>query len=161
MARHAEFTVRERILQQWQKNLSQLTTLNGDILFESVHRARVNPNSSAGRRFAGLIDMGEAAGVYEVGYIENNMRVAVEIAVRMDVGDNPSKELNNCVGLITREFLSKIETYEEGSGDALSLNIRSVSLEFDVDGDTDKLVMCVAIFEIIYRHHKQDPYDLR
>lgn len=148
-------TVRERILKQWVRNLSGLG------IFETITRTPLDMQDFAGDYAASLIDEGETVAVYEVGFMQWDMVISVEFYVRMMEGTDPSSELNRIAGLITKEFLTKINTIEMTTNDYLSLNIKPGTLQFEIDGPTDKYVAGVRQFVITYRHDKQDPYTLR
>lgn len=155
-----EFTVRERILQQLLKNIDATSDGNGEI-FERTERAALTTEDFSGNYAAALIDEGEQVAVYEVGYLQIDMVVSVEFMVRMEEGATASTELNRIAGLLTKQFLSNINTTEDVTSAQLSLNVKMGSLQFDIDGPNDGFVAGVRQFIITYRHAKQDPYELR
>ena len=154
-------TVRERILQQWHKNLDSLQNQEASSdLFQLVSREPLDRSDFTGAVACALIDEGEDVAVYETGYLQMDMIVSVEFWIRMKRGCVASTELNEVAGLITREFLGKINTDEDVTNEQLSLNIQPQSLDFDIDGVNDTFVAGVRSFRISYRHKKQDPYLL-
>lgn len=155
------YTVRERILRQWKANLVALRNQADTAdLFDTVERTPLDRSDFSGNYACSLMDEGEEAAVYEVGYLEINMIVTVEFWVRIMEGIDASEELNEIAGLITKEFLSNINTDEDVTSDQLSLNIQQGQLDFDIDGPTDRYVAGARTFVITYRHGKQDPYVL-
>lgn len=152
-------TVRERILKQWKKNLEDMQD-GGQVLFYHVERALIGENDFTNNAVS-LIDGGETASEYEVGYILNTLRVDVVFTLRPWEGEDLSSQLNHIDGLIVKEFLSKIDTIEAVTGDALSLNIVPVSFTPDIEGPFDNTIEGARVFNILYRHAKQDPYELR
>ncbi len=155
-----DLTVRERILAQMYKNLDALSD-GSSAVFERTSRASLSTENFSGDCAASLLDEGEQVAVYEVGYLQIDMLVTVEFYVRIEEGAVQSTELNRLAGLITKEFLSKINVVEDVTNDSLALNVRMGSLQFDIDGPSDGYVFGARQFIVTYRHDKQDPYTLR
>jgi hypothetical protein len=105
------------------------------------------------------IKMGNVLGVFDVSEVKtpdmqftrSAMRVMVEFFYVMQMGDEPSTELNRMLLDVQRTMLSDI--YCGG----LSLNTVEIRNELDIDGPADRVVAGVAEFQVLYRHNVHDP----
>lgn len=157
----ADKTVRERILAQLEKNMSALRGDGGAKIFAKVDRAPLDKSDFSGDYACAVIDEGEGVAVYEVGYLEMDMTVTLEVWARIKQGTQPAAKLNELIGVVTKRFLMDYNTIEDKTNKQLTLNVKQGSLVFDIDGVNDHYVAAYRQFVLTYRTGKQDPYDLR
>jgi hypothetical protein len=105
------------------------------------------------------VGMGRALGLYDtdevktpqIGHMMCTMSVVCEFFYAMNLGDEPSTELNTMLTDIQRTMRLDVNC----SG--LSINIVEVRNELDIDGPADRLVAGVCEFQVQYRHSLDDP----
>lgn len=105
------------------------------------------------------VSMGNALGLFDVEEEKNpainwyhcNLRVVAEFYYVLQLGDEPSTELNRMLVDIQRAI--RVDVTCGG----LAFNIVELRNELDVDGPADRLVAGVVEFQVQYRHLLDDP----
>jgi hypothetical protein len=151
---HAHLSYRERIMEH-------LVDRFGDIR-EGENGYTVTWNVVARRPMTKAeLNLGNALGLFDVeeektariGYYDCQLKVVCEFFHVLQIGDEPSTELNRMLCDIQRAMRSDI-----GCG-GLSLNIVENNSELDIDGPADRLVAGVVEFQIAYRCALDDPRE--
>lgn len=154
-----ELTIAERILVEWARRLGEMDTTTHTVQWLHVERAPLDQQTKL---------MGDAVAIYqtnernsyETGRVLCTLRAGVEFWYKTKHGDVPSTELNRLAGDLKRLFMSDHHTTEDVTGDQLSLAVRPVATEFDIDGPKDGYVSGFMELDIQFRHAPTDPRTL-
>lgn len=145
-------TIRERIMVQLVATFEAAPVaplvLNWDVVTRDPVTATTVQNVDTA---LGLYDTTERVRE-RTGYEERFLNVVVEFHLRMAEDDVASRFLNHAIG----EVVSRVGADLSHGG--LAIDTKEAGNELDVDGQYDKYVSGVIVFEVRYRCRPNDPY---
>jgi hypothetical protein len=86
-----------------------------------------------------------------IGMYQCHLIIHTEFAIRLNVGDNPSVELNRLMLDVQRAMR------KDNTAGGLIINVVETNSELDIEGPGDRLVGGIISWEVHYRHALDDP----
>lgn len=148
-------TIRERILREWESRIRAMAAPDYSVSWNKVSRAPLNRLQKLMKYGVSLLDINQVA-TEVTGATQQDMTVLVEFHVKNTYGENISQRMNEILGDFIKLFKSDMHTTEASTGVTLSMNIRVVSSEFDIEENQDNFVNGFVELVITYRHKYND-----
>ena len=158
----ANETVRERIMDHLHSRFLAIEDgADGHIItWNTVERRILTDEEQRMGDALSLLDVSEQKDA-EIGHSRVQLQVITEFWIKLNLGDNPSQMLNRIMGDVQRTMLSDVNSIVSTSPLCeLTIDIRELRNEFDVDSSGDFLVGGMVVWEVLYRHKYADPTKL-
>jgi len=153
-------SVKERVLQQLQKLIESMSEdANNGVYFEHVQRSELEEHQRSQGMCCAILDTVETF-VYQTVYLQCTMQVGLDVSVRMRLGDVPSTRQAQVLAEIKKTLLSNYILVEENTFAQLTENIQLREYLPDPSSANDDVITAFVTFDVIYREHKENPYQL-
>ena len=155
-------TVRERIMDHLHTRFKDVQNGTDDhiVTWNVVERRILTDEEQRLGPSLSLLDVSEQKSA-EVGHSRSTMQVVTEFWLRPTLTDNPSVILNRIMGDVQKTMTSDPHsTVTTSPLCQLTVDIRELRNEFDIDSAGDFLVGGMVVWEVLYRHQFADPTKL-
>lgn len=152
--------VRDRILEHLKGRFEDVVAGVDDhvVTWNTVERRTLTDVEQQLGHALALLDVDEQK-QEEIGFMRADLRVITEFWIRLQLGDQPSKQLNLAMADVQRTMRSDIHS-TVSPGCQLTINITEVRNELDIEGPGDDLVGGIIVWSVLYRHNQDDPTKL-